>query len=48
MFHSFLSDNSKQYAPTTAAYIKQIIELLEKEFLGSGVSNKLENKDGCA
>ena len=30
MFHSFLSDNSKQEANTTSAYSKRIIERLKK------------------
>ena len=29
VFHSFISDNSKQYAATTAAHSKRIIELLK-------------------
>ena len=38
VFNLFLSDNSKQYAAKTAAHIKRIVELLEKQkVLGAGV-----------
>ena len=30
VFHSFLSDNRKQYASTTTAHSKRLIELLKK------------------
>ena len=32
VFHLFMSDNSKQYAYTTAAHIKQIINMLKIMF----------------
>ena len=48
MLHSFLSDNTKQYAATTAAHIKRISYLLKRnKCLGFGHSNILENIDGC-
>ena len=44
-----MSDNRKQYADTTDAQSKKIIELLKKyKSLGADVSTIWENIDGCA
>ena len=49
MFHSFLSDVSKQYAATNTAHSKRLIELLkEQKVLTSSLSTIWENTDGCA
>ena len=49
MFHSFLSDDSKQDAATTTAYRKHLIELLkEGKLLASALSTIWVNNDGCA
>ena len=45
MLHSFLSDNRKKDAATTATHSKRIIELLKKYVL---VSVLYGNTDGCA
>ena len=49
VFHSFLSDNSKQGAATTGAHSKRIIGLLKNgKCLSAGVNTIWENIDGCA
>ena len=49
MFHSFLSDDSKQDASTTTTHSKLLITLLkEKELLKSSLITIWENTDGCA
>ena len=49
MFHSFMPDNSKQYAATKDAHIKWVIELLKnRKGLGAGNNTILENIYGCA
>ena len=49
VFHSFLSDDSKQDAATTTAHIKQLISLLKnKQVLKTSLSTIWENTDGCA
>ena len=49
VFHSFLSDGSKQDAATTTAHSKQLISLLKnKQVLTSSLSTIWENTDGCA
>ena len=49
MFHSFLSDDSKQDAATTTAHSKRLIELLKEEKkLASTLSTIWGNTDGCA
>ena len=49
MFHSFLSDNSKQDAAITAEHSKLIIELLGKiKCVGAGEITIWDNTDACA
>ena len=49
LFHSFLSDHSKQYAATIASHSKQITDRLENsKILGAVQSNIWDNIDGCA
>ena len=49
MFHSFLSDDSKQDAVTTTSHKKNLIEILrEKKVLTSTLRTVWENTDGCA
>ena len=49
VFHSFLSDNSKNDAATTTAHIKILIPLLkEKNVLKTSLIIIWENTDGCA
>ena len=49
VYHSFLSDDSKQDAATTTAHSKLLIEMLrEKKLLTSTLSTIWENTDGCA
>ena len=49
MFHSFLSDENKQEAATTAAHSKHIIELLkEYKLLLADLSTIWDNIDCCA
>ena len=48
MFHSFLSDDSKQDATTTTARINILIELLKQKKLMLELSPIWENTDGCA
>ena len=49
VFHSFLSDGSKQDAATTTAHSKQLISLLKnKQVLTTPFSTIWENTDGCA
>ena len=48
VFHSFLSDNSKQDAATTTAHSKLLIPLLKnKQVLTTSLSTIWENTDGC-
>ena len=48
VFHSFLSDDSKQDAATTTAHSKPWILLLkEKKSLTKSLITILENTDGC-
>ena len=48
VFHSFLSDDSKQDAATTTAQSKQLISLLKnKKVLTISLSTIWENTDGC-
>ena len=44
----FLSDDSKQYATTTTAHSKCLIELFKKKLLASSISTIWENTDGWA
>ena len=49
VFHSSLSDHSKQDAVTTSAHIKQTLEMLKKRiFMVSGISTIWDNTYGCA
>ena len=49
VFHSFLSDDSKQDAATTTAHSKRLISLLKnKQVLKTSLSTIWENTDGCA
>ena len=48
VFHSFLSDYSKQDAVTTTAYIKRLIEMFKTKQMTSTLSTMWENTDGCA
>ena len=49
LFHSFLSDDSKQDAATTTAHRKLFISLLKnKQVLTTSLSTIWENTDGCA
>ena len=49
VFHTFLSNNSKQDAATTTAHNKKTIELLkEQKVLTSTLITIWENTDGCA
>ena len=49
VFHSFLSDDSKQDAATTTAHSKRLISLLKNEkVLKTSLSIIWENTDGCA
>ena len=49
VFHSFLSDNSKQDAVTTTAHIKRLISLLKnKQVLITSLNKRWENTYGCA
>ena len=48
VFHSFLSDDSKQDADTTNTHSKFLIELLkEQKLLTSTLITIWENNDGC-
>ena len=49
MFHSFLSEDSKQYFATTTVHSKQLILLLnKKQVLKTSLGTIWENTDGCA
>ena len=49
VFHSFLSDDSKQDSATTTAHRKRLILLLKnKQVLTTPLSIIWENNDGCA
>ena len=49
VFHSFLSEDSKQDASTTTAHIKKLISLLNnKKLLTTSLITIWENTDGCA
>ena len=49
VFHSFLSDDSKQDAATTTAHTKRLISLLkDKKLLTTSLSTMWENTDDCA
>ena len=49
LFHSFLSDDSKQDASTTTAHSKRLISLLNnKQVLTTSLSTIWGNNDGCA
>ena len=49
VFHSFLSENSKQDASTTTAHSKHLISFLKgKKVLTTSLSLIWENTDGCA
>ena len=49
VFHSFLSDDSKQDSATTTAHIKRLILFLKnKRVLTTPLSIIWENNDGCA
>ena len=49
VFHSFLSDNSKQDSSTTTAHIKKLISLLKNKNISTTSLSKIrENTDGCA
>ena len=48
VFHSFLSDDSKQNPATNTAHRKRLIELLkEQKLLTSTLSTIWKNTDGC-
>ena len=49
VFHSFLSDDSKQDAATTTAHIKRLMSFLKnKHVLTTSLSTIWENTDGFA
>ena len=49
VFNYFLSDDSKQYAATTSAHRKRLIELLNEQKVPTSTLSKIwENTDGCA
>ena len=49
VFHSFLSDDSKQVAATTTAHRKRLISLIKnKQVLKTSLSTIWENTDDCA
>ena len=49
VFHSFLSDNSKQDDTTTTAHRKRLISFLKnKQVLTTSLITIWENTDGCA
>ena len=49
VFHSFLTDNSKQYASTTTAHRKLLISFLKnKQVLTASLCTIWENTDDCA
>ena len=49
VFHSFISNDSKQDAATTTAHSKQLISFLKKkQVLTTSLSTIWENTDGCA
>ena len=49
VFHSFLSDDSKQDAAITTAHSKRLISLLDrKKVFTTSLSTIWENTDGCA
>ena len=49
VFHSFLSDDSKQDAATTTAHSKRLISLMKsKILLTTSLSTIWENTYGCA
>ena len=49
LFHSFLSDDSKQDSATTNSHSKRFISLLKEENLFTTSLSKIwENTDGCA
>ena len=49
VFHSFLSDDSKQDAATTTAHRKHLMSFLKnKQVLNTSLSTIWENTDGCA
>ena len=49
VFHSFLSDDIKQYSETTTAHSKRLISLLKEiKLLRASFSTIWENNDGCA
>ena len=49
VFHSFLSDDSKQDAATTTAHSKRLISFIKnKQVLTTSLSTIWENTDGCA
>ena len=48
VFHSFLSDDSRNDATTNTAHIKQLISLLkDKNVLTKSLSTIWKNTDGC-
>ena len=48
VFHSFLSDNSKQDAATNTSHSKRLISLIkEKTSLTTSMSTIWENTNGC-
>ena len=49
VFHSFISENSKQDAATTTAHSKRLISLLKKKILlTTSLSTIWENTDECS
>ena len=48
LFHSFLSDDRKQYAVTTTAHSKRLVSLLKEKKLTTSLSTIWENTDSCA
>ena len=47
VFHSFLSDDSKQDSATTNSYRNHLIEMIKEKVLTSSLSALWENTDGC-
>ena len=49
MFHSFFSDESKQYAATTIAHIKRIITFFkQRNIMSAKLSTIWSNTDDCS
>ena len=48
VFHSFLSDDSKQDAVTTTAHSKRLVSFLKEKIIYNIIEYNIENTDGCA